>query len=96
LSAAHEIQSFAFTDGGNNRSVIVFNLNRTTARPVTFSGANIPTGTVNVGQLTSANLTDTNETAANVKITNSTVSSFQSSTPYSLPPFSMTVFTWQQ
>jgi alpha-L-arabinofuranosidase len=96
LSAAHEIQSFAFTDGGNNRSVIVFNLSRTTARPVTFSGSNIPTGSVNLGQLTSANLTDTNETASNVKITNSTLSNFQSSTPYSLPPFSMTVFTWQQ
>ncbi|MBS1821245.1 MAG: hypothetical protein JST61_04635 [Acidobacteria bacterium] len=96
LNGAHEIQSFAFTDGGKNRSVIVFNNSRTTARPVTFSGANIPTGTVNVGQLTSANLTDNNETAGNVKITNSTLSNFQSSTPYSLPPFSMTVFTWQQ
>jgi alpha-L-arabinofuranosidase/2-keto-3-deoxy-6-phosphogluconate aldolase len=96
LNGAHEIQSIAFTDGGKNRSVIVFNLSRTTARPVTFSGTNIPTGTVNVGQLTSANLTDTNETTGNVKLTNSTLSNFQSSTPYSLPPFSMTVFTWQQ
>ncbi|MBS1799379.1 MAG: hypothetical protein JSS95_06090 [Acidobacteria bacterium] len=96
LNGAHEIQTFAFTDGGNNRSVIMFNLSRTTARPVTFSGANIPTGTVNVGQLTSANLTDNNETSGNVKITNSTLSNFQPSTSYSLPPFSMTVFTWQQ
>jgi alpha-L-arabinofuranosidase len=96
LSAAHEIQTFAFSDGGTNRSVIVFNLNRSTARSVTFSGANIPTGSVSLGQLTSANLTDNNETAANVKITNSTLSNFQAATPYSLPPFSMTVFTWKQ
>jgi alpha-L-arabinofuranosidase len=96
LSGAHEIQSFAFTDGGSNRSVIVFNLSRTTARPVTFSGSNVPTGSVTVGQLTSANITDTNETSENVKLTTSTVSSFQSSTAYSLPPYSMTVFTWQQ
>ena len=96
LSAAHEIQSFAFTDGGNNRSVVVFNNSRTTSRPITFSGTNIPTGTVNVGQLTSANLTDNNETTGTVKPTTSTLSNFQPSTPYSLPPFSMTVFTWQQ
>jgi alpha-L-arabinofuranosidase len=96
LSAAHEIQSFAFTDGGNNRSVIVFNLSRSAARQVTFSGTNAPTGSVTIGQLTSANITDTNETTSTVNNTSTTVSSFQSSTPYSLPPYSMTVFTWKQ
>jgi hypothetical protein len=96
LNNAHEIQSFAFSDGGNNRSVVVFNLSRTSALPVTFSGANAPTGTVTVGQLTSANLTDTNESASNVNTTTTTLTGFQSNTPYSLPPFSMTVFTWQQ
>jgi alpha-L-arabinofuranosidase len=96
LSAAHEIQSFAFTDGGNNRSVIVLNLSRNTARPITFSGANMPTGSVVIGQLTSANITDTNENTSNVSITTATSSSFNGSTPYSLPPYSMTVFTWKQ
>ncbi len=92
---AHELQSFAFSDGGSNRSLIVLNLNRSQARPVTFSGSNVPSGTVAVGQLTSASLTDTNETAANVNITSTTLTDFQSGTPYSLPPFSMTVFTWK-
>lgn len=96
LNGAHNIQSFAFTDGGTNRSVIVFNLSRSTALPVTFSGANIPTGSVTIGQLTSANITDNNETSSVVNTTTSTVANFQPSTPYSLPPFSMTVFTWKQ
>lgn len=96
LSGAHTIQSFAFSDGVHSRSIIVFNLSRTAALLVTFSGPSVPTGTVNVGQLTSAKITDNNETTGQVGITNSTISNFQASTPYSLPPFSMTVLTWQQ
>ncbi len=94
LNNAHELQTFAFTDGGKSRSLIMINLSRTAPLPVTFSGANAPTGTVAVGQLTSANLTDTNETTSNVNITNSTLTNFQPATQYSLPPFSLTVFTW--
>ncbi len=94
LNGAHELQTFAFSDGGNNRSLIMINLSRTAALPVTFSGANAPTGTIAVGQLTSANLTDTNETTGTVDITNSTLTNFQPTTKYSLPPFSLTVFTW--
>jgi alpha-L-arabinofuranosidase len=95
LNGAHELQTFAFTDGVNSQSLVVINLSRTSALPVTFSGANAPTGTVAVGQLTSANLTDTNETGSNVNITNTSLTNFQPATPYSLPPFSLTVFTWQ-
>jgi hypothetical protein len=95
LSGAHQLQSFAFTDGGINRSVVVVNLNLTAALPVTFSGANAPTGSVTVSQLTSANLTDTNENGSVVSPTNTTVANFQPATPYSLPPFSVTVFQWQ-
>ena len=94
LNGAHELQTFAFSDGGNNRSLIMINLSRTAALPVTFSGANAPTGTIAVGQLTSANLTDTNETTGTVDITNSTLTNFKPTTQYSLPPFSLTVFTW--
>ena len=96
LSNAHELQTFAFSDGGSNRSVVVFNLSRTSSLPVTFTGANAPTGTVTVSQLTSANLTDTNETTSTVNTTSTSLSNFQPANPYSLPPFSMTVFTWQQ
>ena len=95
LTGAHELQSFAFTDGASNRSLVVVNLSRSAALPVTFSGPNAPVGTVAIGQLTSANLTDTNEAANNVSTTNTSVTSFQGSTAYSLPPFSLTVFTWQ-
>jgi len=95
LATAHELQTFAFTDGANNHSLAIINLSRSTALPVTFTGANAPTGTVAVGQLTSANLTDSNETSNTVSITNTSLTSFQPSTPYSLPPFSLTVFTWQ-
>lgn len=95
LDAAHMIQSFAFSDGANKRSVIVINLSRTSALPVTFSGASAPFGTVTESQLTSANITDTNETAANVNYTTSSLSNFQSSTGLTVPPFSLTVLTWQ-
>jgi len=95
LATAHDLQTFAFTDGANNHSLAVINLSRSTALPVTFTGTNAPTGTVAVGQLTSANLTDSNETTDTVSITNNSLTSFQPSTPYVLPPFSLTVFTWQ-
>ncbi len=93
LANAHYLQSFAFSDGTNN-SVVVFNLHRTSALPVTFSGANAPTGTVTIGQLTSKNITDTNESRNLVSITTSTASGFKSTASTSLPPYSMTVFTW--
>ncbi len=94
LTGAHYLQTFAFTDGANRRSVAAINLSRTASMPVTFSGANAPTGTVTVSQLTSANLTDTNENRPMVATTSQTISNFPSGTPYSLPPFSMTVFQW--
>ncbi len=90
---AHYLQSFAFADGGS-KSVIVFNLHRTSALPVTFSGANAPKGAVKIGELTAKNLTDTNEQNNVVAATNTTMSGFDPTKGYSLPPFSMTVFTW--
>jgi len=95
LNGAHELQTFAFSDGAKSRSVVLINLSRTATLPVTFSGIGAPSGQVTVGQLTSANLTDTNETTGTVNITNTTLTNFQPATSYSLPPFSMTVFTWQ-
>ncbi|MBT9330247.1 chitobiase/beta-hexosaminidase C-terminal domain-containing protein [Paracidobacterium acidisoli] len=93
LNGAHEIQSFAFTNGTQS-SVVLFNLTVGTSLPVTFSGPNAPTGTVQVGRLTSANITDNNETANNVQIVNSTLTGFNPSSQYVLPPYSMTVLTW--
>ncbi len=96
LNGAHQIQSFAFSDGAHNLSLIVINLSITSALPVTFSGANAPTGTVQLSQLTSAKITDTNETAANVNSKSQTSRTSQPATPFSLPPFSVTVLQWQQ
>ena len=75
-------------------ALVVFNLSRTTALPVTFSGANAPSGTVQVGRLTSANITDTNEVSSTVVTTNSTINNLNPATGVTLPPFSMTVYTW--
>jgi hypothetical protein len=92
LNGAHYIQSFAFQNG-STVGTIVFNLNQTTALPVTFSGPNAPSGAVQVSQLTSANITDNNETADTVQTTTQTLSGFDPTVGLSLPPFSMTVIT---
>ncbi len=95
LNGAHQLQSFAFTDGANHRSVVLVNLSRTSALPVTFSDVNAPAGTVTITELTSANLTDSNEAGDVVAPTKTTATGFNPATPYSLPPFSVTVFQWQ-
>jgi hypothetical protein len=97
LANAHYLQSFAFTNG-TQHSVVVFNLSRSGSLPVTFSGANAPTGSVVISQLTSPNPTDNNEGlfTDNPVIagpTQTNVSNFNPATPYSLPPYSMTVFS---
>ncbi len=92
LPTAHDLQSFAFVNGATS-SVVVFNLSQTLTLPVTFSGANAPSGSVTVSQITSANITDNNETSNVVQTATQTLSAFNPATAYSLPPFSMTVFT---
>lgn len=84
------VQTFAFVNG-SRRALVVFNLHRTSALDVTFTGANAPSGSVTLRRLTSANLTDTNENAENVVITTQQLPSFDPAQPLSLPPFSMTV-----
>jgi hypothetical protein len=96
LANAHLLQSFAFTDGTRS-SVVVINLSRSGSLPVTFSGANAPSGNVLISQLTSAKPTDNNEGLTShapvVNTKQTSVSNFNPATPYSLPPFSMTVFS---
>jgi alpha-L-arabinofuranosidase len=91
LAGAHYLQSFAFSNG-SSVSVIVFNLHRTAALPVTLSGANPLSKTVHVRQLTSARPTDTNETSEAIAI--KTLADFEPTRALSLPPCSMTVLTW--
>lgn len=93
IKGAHYIQSFAFVNGTQN-SLILFNLNLTSALPVTFTGVNAPSGLVQVGTLNSDNLTDTNETQSHVSITNSTIANFNPASTINLPAHSMTVYTW--
>ena len=93
LAGAHYLQSFAFSGLAN--SLIVFNLHRTASLPVTFSGVDAPSGTVQLTQLTSANLTDTNETSEVISPAMSAIGNFNPSTGLSLPPYSMTLFTWR-
>jgi len=93
VNGAHYLQSFAFADG-NRRSVIVFNLARESSLDVTFSGANAPSGRVEMQQLTSANITDTNEDAQIVDIHERSLETFDPTNPMPLPPYSMTVLHW--
>jgi len=89
LPNAHYIQSFAYTDG-TTLNVILFNLSRTSALPVNFSGLNAPVGTATIRTLTAATIDASNENGENVAIT-STSQSLAGGSTLSLPPFSMTV-----
>ncbi len=93
LNNAHHLQSFAFSSG-SQKSLVVFNLHRTSSLPVTFTGTNAPFGLVTMRRLTSASLSDTNEDSAQVNITTQTLGGFNAATGLSLPPYSMTVLTW--
>jgi alpha-L-arabinofuranosidase len=95
VNGAHYLQSFAFADG-DRRSVIVFNLARESSLGITFSGANAPSGRVEMQQLTSANITDTNEDAQIVDIHGRSLTNFDPTTPMPLPPYSMTVLRWSE
>jgi hypothetical protein len=92
LNGAHYLQSFAFLNNGVV-SVVLFNLNQTSALPVIFSGPNAPSGTVQMTQVASANITDNNESSVVVQPQTTTLNAFNPSTGLSLPPFSMTVLT---
>ncbi len=91
---AHLIQTFAFAEGAKH-SLILLNLSRTDALPVTFSGANPPGSSVTESRLTSKTITDTNEQQRTVATTTRPLNAFNPRAPYSLPPFSMTVLTWE-
>jgi hypothetical protein len=93
MNGAHDLQSFAFANGAN-RSLIVFNLSRTAALPVVFSGSTAPSGAVQMQQLTSANPSDNNENGEVVRVTSSTLNNFNPAGGLSLPPYSMTVLQW--
>jgi len=90
---AHHLQSHAFASG-TNRSLIVFNLHRTSALDVNFADGNAPSGTVTLKRLTSANITNNNETASVVVPTTNTLANFNPAQNLTLPPFSMSVFEW--
>ena len=90
---AHELHSYAFASR-TNRALILFNLSRSNAAPVTFAGALAPAGTVQMQRLTSANITDHNELSNTVAIAYSTLADFDPGQTFSLPAFSMTLLQW--
>jgi hypothetical protein len=92
IDKAHELQIFAFGQG-RSRSLIVFNLDRKNALPITFSGDR-PSGLVRLSQLTAAHITDSNEQKETVHVTHAELPNFQPEQAYSLSPFSMTAFEW--
>jgi Chitobiase/beta-hexosaminidase C-terminal domain len=94
LNGAHCLQSFAYLNQGQV-STVIFNLSQTAGIPVTFSGPNAPSGSVEMTQITSANITDNNEFSEVVTPNTQTLSGFNPATGLTLPPFSMTVLTMQ-
>jgi alpha-L-arabinofuranosidase len=92
IDQAHMLQTFAFAEGAK-RTLIVFNLNRTQALPVTLSG-DAPVGPVKMSVLTSDKIDDTNEAANKVTVKENALQSFDPRAPHAMPPFSMTVLTW--
>ncbi len=91
---AHYVQSYAFANGGTN-ALVVFNLHRSSALGVNFSGARTPSGNVVMQRLTSAQLTDNNETSQVIATTAQTLTNLNPSATLSLPPYSMTLLQWQ-
>jgi hypothetical protein len=93
LEGAHRLQSFAFAEG-QRRSLILLNLSRDRALPVTFSGANAPRGRVTLRQLDAAKIDDSNEDAENVRLSQRVVEGFDGRKVFLAKPFSMNVFEW--
>lgn len=93
FTGAHHLQSFAFQNG-TQRGLVVFNLHRTNALDVRFTGPNAPAGTLTLRRLTSASINDNNETADVVAPTSQTLTNFDPAQPLSLPPYSMTLLQW--
>ena len=91
IDQAHELQVFAFGDGAR-RSLIVFNLSRTRALPISFSGAAAPVGHVEVSQLTAGDVSDSNEERNDVVIKELPAAS--GLPRFVVPRYSMTVFRW--
>ncbi|HZT29602.1 MAG TPA: hypothetical protein VFA33_06965 [Bryobacteraceae bacterium] len=94
-NGAHYLQSYAFSSG-NQRSVVIFNLSRTSPLPVTFSGPNAPSGQVKLQRLAAAAITANNESAATVSPVSQNLADFSPAAPLPLPPYSLTVLTWTQ
>jgi hypothetical protein len=93
FDGAHHLQSFAFKNG-TQRGLILFNLHRTDALDVRFTGPNSPAGTLSLRRLTSASITDNNEAAVVVAPTTEMIAGFDPAQPLPLPPFSMTFLQW--
>jgi hypothetical protein len=88
LQGAHLLQAFAFGEG-KQRSLILLNLSRNQALPVSLTGAEAPVGRVTQTVLTSRRITDSNEREDLVEPRTT-----QHAAQQSLPPYSMTVLTW--
>lgn len=92
--AANHIHSFAFREGPR-RALVLFNLHRSDALDVRFTGPNAPAGNLTLRRLTSANITDNNENADIVVPTSQALVNFDPAQALPLPPFSMTLLQWE-
>jgi hypothetical protein len=92
LDRAHYIHSFAFRDG-SKRSLVLFNLHRTLALPVSIEGDLAPTGDVLLQMLSAESPAANNERTEAVKISSRQLAGFHSGDVLRLPPSSLTILT---
>ena len=84
-------ESYAFTDGNGNYSMILINKNMYSPQTVTLSGSIVPTSTTRVEKVTSGAITDTNENSAKVILSTATVSAVRT---VNVPAFSAVMLRW--
>jgi len=85
------LESYAFTDGNGNYSMILINKNMYSPQTVTLSGSIVPTTTTLVETVTSGAITDTNENSAKVTLSTVTVSAVRT---VNIPAFSAVMLRW--
>jgi hypothetical protein len=93
MAGAKYLLSFGFQNGLSRR-LVLFNLHRTAALSVGFSGQNAPSGVVSIRRLGGADITANNETAQTVSLTQESTR-INSGTTLSLAPYSITVIGWE-
>lgn len=88
------INSFAFSSGNGQWSLVVFNLHVSQALNIVVNTPTTPSSNLNLYQLSSTNPTDGNEVSDSVSISMQVKSDFASGYSLTLPPHSVSSLVW--